>query len=133
MVDRPNEEVTALLRQAPTRCWLFATASRAMRQVLIDHARSRGAEKRAGQRDRVALDEVLVHCAGQGLEVLAVHEGLEQLAGLHPRQAQVVEMRFFGGFSVAEIAEALGASVSLVESDFRKARAFLRACLDQDG
>jgi DNA-directed RNA polymerase specialized sigma24 family protein len=66
-------------------------------------------------------------------QVLAVHEGLEKLAELNERQAKVVEMRFFGGFSVEEVAEALGASVSLVEGDFRKARAFLKARLDQEG
>jgi RNA polymerase sigma factor (TIGR02999 family) len=121
------------LRQAPNRRWLFAAAARAMRQVLVDHARTRSAAKRAGDRDRVPLDEALAHFEAHDLEVLAVHEGLEKLAELNERQAKIVEMRFFGGFSVEEVAEALGVSVSLVESDFRKARAFLKARLDQEG
>jgi DNA-directed RNA polymerase specialized sigma24 family protein len=65
--------------------------------------------------------------------VLAVHEALEELARLHERQARIVEMRFFGGFTVPEVADALDVSVSLVESDYRKASAYLRTRLADFG
>jgi RNA polymerase sigma-70 factor, ECF subfamily len=120
------------LRQAGSRSYFFAAASRAMRQVLVDHARSRAASKRGGGRGRVPLDETLAWMEAQKLDVLDLHEGLERLAALNERQARVVEMRFFGGFTVEEVAEALGVSVSLVEGDMRKASAFLRARLAGD-
>jgi RNA polymerase sigma factor (TIGR02999 family) len=121
-----------VLRQSDGRAYFFAAASRAMRQVLVDHARTRSASKRGGGRGRVPLDEALAWMEEQQLDVLDLHEGLERLAALHERQARVVEMRFFGGFKVEEVAEALGVSVSLVEGDLRKASAFLRARLAQD-
>jgi RNA polymerase sigma-70 factor, ECF subfamily len=117
------------LMQAENRKLFFAAAARAMRQVLVDHARRRDAAKRAGRRQRVPFEETLAHFEEQNLEVLAVHEALEQLAALHARQARIVELRFFGGCTVPEIADLLGVSVSLVESEFRKARAFLRSRL----
>jgi RNA polymerase sigma factor (TIGR02999 family) len=107
----------------------LAAAARAMRQVLVDHARRRDAEKRGGGQERLPLDEALDHLARQNLDVLALHEALEQLAGLSERQSQVVELRYFGGYTVPEIADLLDVSVSTVESDFRKATAFLRSRL----
>jgi RNA polymerase sigma factor (TIGR02999 family) len=104
-----------------------------MRQVLVDHARQRAADKRGGGRERQPLDEVLDHFDEQRLDLLAVHEALTELAGLHERQSQVVELRFFGGYTVEEIAEQLQVSVSTVESDFRKATAFLRGRLSEEG
>ena len=76
-----------------------------MRQVLVDHARRRGAGKREGGRARVPLDEALAGFEEQGLDVIALHEALERLAAAHPRPAQVVDLRFFGGLSVPEVAE----------------------------
>jgi RNA polymerase sigma factor (TIGR02999 family) len=111
----------------------FPAAARAMRQVLVDHARRRAADKRGGDRERLPLDDVLDHFAEQHLDLLAVHEALTRLAGLHERQSQVVELRFFGGYTVEEIAGQLGVSVSTVESDFRKATAFLRGQLSDEG
>jgi RNA polymerase sigma factor (TIGR02999 family) len=121
------------LASAQSRAEFLAAAARAMRQVLVDHARQRAADKRGGGRERVPLDDVLDHFAEQRLDLLAVHEALERLAGLHERQAQVVELRFFGGYTVEEIAEQLGVSVSTVEADFRKATAFLRGQLREGG
>src|SRR3954452_18782995 len=103
-----------------------------MRQVLVDHARRRNADKRGEGRKREPLDETLGAFESQNLDVLAVHEALEQLAALHERQARIVELRFFGGFTAPEIADLLGVSVSLVEGDFRKASAFLRGRLPRD-
>jgi RNA polymerase sigma factor (TIGR02999 family) len=117
---------------AQDRRVFFGAAVRAMRQVLVDHARRRDADKRAGGRTREPLDEAQCAFEGQNLDVLAVHEALEQLAALHERQARIVELRFFGGFTVPEIADLLGVSVSLVEGDFRKASAFLRSRLPRD-
>jgi RNA polymerase sigma factor (TIGR02999 family) len=118
-----------VLKQATNRRFFFAAAARAMRQVLVDHARQRAAAKRLGQRQRVPFEETIQHFEEQKLELLALNEALEQLGKLNERQSQVIELRFFGGFTVPEVAELLGVSVSVVESDFRLARAFLRSRL----
>jgi RNA polymerase sigma factor (TIGR02999 family) len=117
------------LKRVEDRRLFFGAAVRAMRQVLVDHARRRGAAKRVEGRKREPLDEAMRFFEEQRLDVLALHEALDELAGLHERQARVVELRFFGGFTVAEIADLLDVSVSLVEGDFRKASAFLRGRL----
>jgi RNA polymerase sigma-70 factor (ECF subfamily) len=101
-------------------------AARAMRQVLVDHARARRAEKRGGAGTRRALDDVLLAFEGRDLDVIALHEALEALAALSPRQAEVVTLRYFGGLSVTDTAAQLGVSISTIESDFRLARAWLR-------
>jgi RNA polymerase sigma factor (TIGR02999 family) len=117
------------LAEAPDRRYLFGAAARAMRQVLVDHARRRRAAKRPGHGARVPLDEALAAFDERGLDVVALHESLERLARSHPRPAQVVELRFFGGLSVPEVAEALGVSQGTVEGDWRFARAWLRGQL----
>jgi RNA polymerase sigma factor (TIGR02999 family) len=129
-----HEAVVLLLRpdalaNAQSRSHFFGAAARAMRCVLVDHARRRAADKRGGDRERLPLDDVLDHFAEQRLDLLELHDALDMLAGLHERQGQIVELRFFGGYTVEEIAEQLGVSVSTVESDFRKATAFLRGRL----
>jgi RNA polymerase sigma factor (TIGR02999 family) len=118
-----------VLADVPNRRYLFAAAAQAMRQVLVDHARRRRAAKREGQRARVPLDEALVALEEQGLDVLALHEALDHLAEAHPRQAQVVTLRFFGGLSVPEVAGSLAVSATTVESDWRFARAWLKGHL----
>ena len=117
------------LADVPNRRYLFAAAAQAMRQVLVDHARRRNARKRPGNRVRVPLDQVLAGFDEQGLDVIALHEALERLAQEHPRPAQVVDLRFFGGLSSPEVAEALAVSVTIVESDWRFARAWLKGQL----
>jgi RNA polymerase sigma factor (TIGR02999 family) len=117
------------LADVPNRCYLFAVAAQAMRQVLVDHARRRRAAKREGGRARVPLDEALGALEEQGLDIIALHEALDRLAQAHPRQAHVVTLRFFGGLSVPEVAEALAVSVTTVESDWRFARAWLKGHL----
>jgi RNA polymerase sigma factor (TIGR02999 family) len=111
--------------KAADRSYLFAAAARAMREVLIDHARRRAADRRGGGRQRVQLDAVVDHLEEQGVDVLAVHEALDRLAELDGRQAQVMTLRYFGGMTVPEVAEALGVSVVTVERDWRLARAWL--------
>jgi RNA polymerase sigma factor (TIGR02999 family) len=118
-----------VLADVPNRRYLFAAAAQAMRQVLVDHARRRRAAKREGRLARVPLDAALVALEEQGLDVLALHEALDHLAHAHPRQAQVVTLRFFGGLSVPEVAEALAVSDTTVESDWRFARAWLKGHL----
>jgi len=115
-----------VLSKAPNRAYLFAAAARAMREVLVDHARYRSRQKRGGKQHTLPLDAVLLYCEEQNLDVVAVHEALNQLATMHERQSTVVTLRFFGGFTMPEIAGQLGVSVSTVESDFRIARAWLR-------
>lgn len=107
------------------RAHFFRTAARAMRRVLVDHARARRAEKRAGSWQRITLAEIDPELSGPDLELLALDELLEQLAGLHERHAQVVELRFFGGLTIAETAAALGVSETTVEDDWAMARAWL--------
>jgi RNA polymerase sigma factor (TIGR02999 family) len=125
-----NEAVIRLLGEAvfdraADRGYLFASAARAMREVLIDHARRRSANRRGGGRRRVPLDSVVEYFENEGLDVVAVHEALDRLAELDQRQAQVMTLRYFAGMTVPEVAEALGVSVVTVERDWRLARAWL--------
>jgi len=115
----------AVFDRAADRSFLFASAARAMREVLIDHARRRAASRRGGGMRRVPLDSVVDYFEGQGLDVVAVHEALDRLAALDGRQAQVITLRYFGGMTVAEVAAALGVSVATAEQDWRLARAWL--------
>jgi RNA polymerase sigma factor (TIGR02999 family) len=119
------------LQQSSNRHYLFGAAVRAMREVLVDHARQRRAGKRGGGLRREPFDALLAYYEEKNLDVVALHEALDDLATFHARQAQVVTLRFFGGCTVPEIAEQLGVSVSTVESDFRIARAWLRLRLGE--
>jgi RNA polymerase sigma-70 factor, ECF subfamily len=122
----------AVFDRAADRSFLFASAARAMREVLIDHARSRGAARRGGGMRRVPLDAVVDYFEAQGLDIVAVHEALDRLATLDGRQAQVMTLRYFGGMTVAEVASALGVSVATTEQDWRLARAWLASQLGGD-
>jgi RNA polymerase sigma factor (TIGR02999 family) len=116
---------------ATNRAHLLAMASRAMRQLLVDHARSRKAKKRGGEWQRTTLTDgpVLREVAPE--ELLTLDDALEEL---EPRQKQVVECRFFGGMEESEIASALGVSERTVRRDWVKARAWLYARLyPEDG
>jgi RNA polymerase sigma-70 factor (ECF subfamily) len=121
------------LGEAENRRHLYSAAATAMRRVLVDHARTRNAAKRGGGRERILLDEAIEHLEKQQMEVVAVHEALEELAVLNSRQSQVIELRFFGGFNTSEIADILAVSSTTIESDFRKARAFLGSRLHESG
>jgi RNA polymerase sigma factor (TIGR02999 family) len=104
-----------------------AIAARAMRQVLVDEARRRSAHKRggAGEANLVAFGDPTEETTSCGEELLALHAALEELERLNPRQARMVENRFFGGLSVGETAVVLGVSESCLERDWRAARAWL--------
>jgi RNA polymerase sigma factor (TIGR02999 family) len=118
-----------ILANTQDRPHLLATAARAMRRILVDHARQQKADKRGGGERPVPLDDALAYFTRQNLDVQAVHEALEELTSLHERQSQIVELRFFGGYTMEEIAGLLQISLSTAESDFRKASAFLRSRL----
>lgn len=106
-------------------------AARAMRQVLIESARRRHAEKRGGStRITITLDENLVDPVGVATDVLSLDTALTRLAEVHPRPAAVVEARFFGGLSTPEIAAVLEISEATVLRDWRAARAWLASALD---
>jgi RNA polymerase sigma-70 factor, ECF subfamily len=120
---------TNALELTQNRAHFFGIAARTMRQLLVEHVRLRRAQKRGGGWRRVPLDDLTDHLEQLRLDAEAVHEALERLATFHERQSQVVTLRFFGGFTVEEVAEQLGISVSTVESDFRIARAWLHSQL----
>jgi RNA polymerase sigma factor (TIGR02999 family) len=102
-----------------------------MRRILIDHARGHLRQKRGGDEKKVSLDEAFVFSEQQADELLAVDDSLNQLAKIDPRQAKIVEMRFFGGLSVEEAAEALGVSPKTVKRDWSVAKAWLYADLKE--
>jgi RNA polymerase sigma-70 factor (ECF subfamily) len=101
------------------------TASAAMRQILVDHARSRQRIKRGGDFARVTLDGLEVSAPG-GVDVLVLNDALQRLQQWDARQAQIVELRFFVGLSVDEVAELLAISEKTVKRDWSMARAWLQ-------
>lgn len=115
------------------RAHFFAVASQAIRRILVDHARARATAKRGGDRARVALEDCVDLPAAPDVDLVALDAALARLAELHPRQAQVVELRFFGGLSLPEIADYLGVSSRTADGDWSMARAWLRRELREPG
>jgi RNA polymerase sigma factor (TIGR02999 family) len=107
----------------------FAVAARAMRQVLVDHARRRTADKRGGNEPDVPLERVTLPRETKVEELVALDDALERLAERDERAAKVVECRFFGGYTIAETADVLDVSRSTVKRDWRAARAWLNRAL----
>ncbi len=108
------------------RAHFFAVASRAMRQIVIDHVRGRLSEKRGGGIEPISLDSaVAAVAAGCDEELLMLDAALQRLAQVDPRLSQVVELRFYGGLQFDEMAQILDRSDRTVRRDWRKARAFL--------
>ena len=103
----------------------FAVAARLMRQVLVDLARERRSRKRGGGARQVSLNEALVVSKQRDEGLLALDEALSALAQIDPRKSQMVELRFFGGLSVEEAAEALNVSVETIHRDWRLAKSWL--------
>jgi RNA polymerase sigma factor (TIGR02999 family) len=118
--------------QFADRVHFLAVAAKAMRQILLNHARDRRAQKRGGGAQRVPLDEFLDVVEAETGDVVALDELLQQLAAANPRHAQVVELRVFGGMSIEEVAAALGTGLTTVKADWRFARAFLVSQLRPD-
>ena len=108
------------------RAHFLAIAARVMRRVLVEHARARGTTKRGGGSERVSLHEDLdAPTPALEVETLDLHDALERLDALSPRQAKVVEMRYFGGLTIAETAEVLGVGTTTVEDDWALAKGWL--------
>jgi len=107
------------------RAHFFAMSSRLMRRILVDFARSKGYQKRGGGAQKVSLDEALIVSQETPNNLVAIDDALTALAVVDARKAQVVEMRFFGGLSVEETAEALKVSVDTVMRDWKLAKAWL--------
>jgi RNA polymerase sigma factor (TIGR02999 family) len=119
---------------AENRAHFFALAARAMRQVLVDHARRKLAAKRGGELQiREELEDGIAITTQQSEEVLAIHEALEQLQALDDRQARIVEMHYFGGDSVDDITAVLGISERTVKRELQSARLFLKKQLEAKG
>ena len=140
--ERPGQtlQATALVNEAyirligekahnwQNRTHFLAIAALSMRQILVQRARTRKAVKRGGDPQRITLDEQLLPASpDQGeVDVLALDAALEKLAALNDRQAKIVELRYFGGLSVEEAAEALDISPATVKRDWTLARAWLK-------
>lgn len=107
------------------RAHFFALAATVMRNILTDYARRRAAEKRGGGNERVPLDDAVRDADGNEIDLLTLHDALAQLAQLDPRRHRIVELRFFGGLSMEEIADVLEVSLTTVENEWRGARAWL--------
>jgi RNA polymerase sigma factor (TIGR02999 family) len=111
------------------RAHFLGVAARAMRRLLVDHARGRSRDKRGGDARRLdleaAADDTGLSTPPPSVDILALDQALNRLAALDPSQAELVELRFFGGLTIEEAAEALGISTATVGRDFRSARAFL--------
>jgi RNA polymerase sigma factor (TIGR02999 family) len=141
--ERPGQTIqaTALVNEAylriaaerprsfANRTHFLAIAALSMRQILVQRARARRAAKRGGQPEQVTLDDALLADAGASIDVLAIDEALTRLAALDPQQAKIVELRYFGGLTVDETAEAVGVSPATVKRDWTMARAWLKQTL----
>ena len=137
-LERPDHTLqpTALVHEAYIRLvgqesdWqgrthFLGVAARQMRRVLVDHARKRSASKRAGHESRVTFEDALAVANDKPHELVAVDQAVEQLAKEYPRQARVVELRFFGGYTEDETAQILSVSPETVKRDWRFARTWL--------
>lgn len=109
------------------RAQFFGVAAQLMRRILVDHARSHQAQKRGGSdQQRLSLTNVESATDGPNLDLLALHEALNELAEIDPQQSRIVELKFFGGLSIEETSEVLGIGHATVERDWKMARAWLR-------
>ncbi len=140
----PTLQATALVHEAYIRLvgrtdvvWegrahFFAVSARAMRQILVDYARARQTAKRGGSRVRITTMGFAACEPPRDIVLLDLHEALTRLAAMDPRQSQIVELRFFGGLKMEEVARVLGLSKSTVEREWRMARAWLTSQLERN-
>lgn len=124
-----HEAYLRLMKDRPDR-WqnkahFCAIAAHSMRQILIERARARNAQKRWGEKARITLEEELVQGGERSVDLLALDEAIERLAALDPEQARIVELRFFGGLTVEETGDALDISPATVKRHWTVARAWL--------
>jgi RNA polymerase sigma factor (TIGR02999 family) len=108
------------------RAHFFGAASTIMRQILVDHARARHAAKRGGPQVRVEFIETLEYSDERAADLLALDQALTEMAAFDPGKARALELRYFGGLTMEEMAEVLGVSISTVRRDIRSAEAWLR-------
>ena len=129
-----NEAFVRLAAEKPrpfaNRTHFLAIAALSMRQILVQRARARKAAKRGGAPQRVTLDERLMSAEGPTVDILALDEALTRLAALDEEQAHIVELRYFGGLTVEETAEAVGTSPATVKRQWAMARAWLKRAMD---
>jgi RNA polymerase sigma factor (TIGR02999 family) len=116
-----------------TRAHFFAVAAQVIRRILVEHARSRKYAKRGGGAQRVSLEEVAIVSQDRSAEVIAVDEALTELEAWDSRKCKIVELRFFGGLSIEETAEALKISTTTVEREWRSAKAWLYREISEGG
>ncbi len=124
-----HEAWLRLVEQDPAgfdhRKQFYALAAQAMRHILVDHARTVSAAKRGGGAEKIALDDTVLPVPDRTLELLALDEALGQLGRVSKRQAQVIELRYFAGLNLEEIADLLGVSAATISRDQRAAEAWL--------
>jgi RNA polymerase sigma factor (TIGR02999 family) len=124
-----NEAWLRLVRQDELRFdhrkQFYALAAQVMRRILVDHARALAADKRGGGAAKTTLDAEISAGANRTIELLALDEALDQLARVSPRQAQVIELRYFAGLTVEEIGDLVGVSAATISRDQRTAEAWL--------
>ena len=124
-----NEAYLRLIHQNvswESRAHFMGIAAQQMRRILVDHARQRRTEKRQGQSNALSLDEALLTAKERPEEIVELEDSLNSLAEDYPRQAHVVDLRFFGGYSESEVAQALNVSIETVKRDWSFAKAWLR-------
>ncbi|MDX2034854.1 MAG: sigma-70 family RNA polymerase sigma factor [Blastocatellia bacterium] len=119
--------------QWQNRAHFFAISAQLMRRILVDFARGRRNLKRGGEGRRVLFDDALLVAEEREKDLVALDEALSTLSALNPRQGRVVELRFFGGLSIEETAEALAVSIDTVKRDWRLAKVWLLRELDRTG
>ena len=111
------------------RAHFFGVAAQVMRRILVDHARRKKSEKRGGAAPSITITANLDVAAGETFDVIALDLAVSELATIFPQQAKVVELRYYGGMTIDETAEALGISVATVSREWTMARAWLRRAL----
>ena len=111
--------------QWQNRAHFFGVAAQMIRRILVDHARTRHAQKRGGNAQKLSLDEAIGLPEQRDLDIIALDDALKLLAELDPQQSKVIELRFFGGLSIEETAEAIGISPATVKREWVTARAWL--------
>ena len=143
--ERPNHtlQATALVHEAylrlvdqrlaqwQNRAHFFGVAAQVMRRILVDHARNQQADKRGGGAAKLSLDDAVGLVEAREVDLVALDDALTTLATLDERQSRIVELRFFGGLTVEEVAEVVGISPATVKRDWSMARAWLYRALQK--